>query len=195
MRTMNVLPPTAGSNDIDYESMIRIDCCQLLWSYDFPIPSSTNCISYDSNIQMLVADITFVSDCIHFEEFHGELLWTLVTHTRKHAILCQPNRTPSLQNFLIFIQHVNESSTNEKNQYGPLLRMTEQEMDELQEKHDLFMKEQNDDHNAHKYYYYYDPDKHRPRIYVMDILRLPNEYDRQCMMQYCTRHHSSKLLK
>jgi hypothetical protein len=201
MRWMNVLPSSLSSlaatataaaaasgasddstSDItahNNNGTIQMDCRQLIWSYYIPMDPD------------IVADLTLISDCVHFETYHGELLWTIVTHTCGKAIFCQPNRTPSLPNFLQLIDHVNNDSvTNRNDKCGPLVQMTEQILDPLQEKHDLFMMQQqqqatNGDNEHNSYDYYYDPDKHRPRIYIMDVLRRPNEYDRHCIMSYC----------
>ena len=192
MRSMKVLPAiSAVTEDSNTHSTIQIDCCQLLWSYDVPIPDDDDNNNNNNLSKMRVADITMVSDCLHFEEYHGELLWTLVTHTQKQAILCQPNRTPSLQNFLRFIDHVNDTKHNKNDDHlGPLIRITEHISDMLNEKHEMFLQQQQEQQNGDDdddYFYYYDPDKHRPRIYVMDVLRRPNEQDRHCMMEYTKR--------
>ena len=190
MRSMNVIPAiSAVTENSNTHSTIQIDCCQLLWSYDVPMPENNNNNNNNNLSKMRVADITMVSDCLHFEEYHGELLWTLVTHTQKQAILCQPNRTPSLQNFLTFIDHVNDTKHNKNDHHlGPLIRITEHISDMLNEKHEMFLQQQQEQQNGDDdYYYYYDSDKHRPRIYVMDVLRRPNEEDRHCMMEYTKR--------
>jgi hypothetical protein len=172
MRTMDLLPPSSSPS-------MQIDCCQLLWSFEFPIQAPNDHNNNDphhTGRRPIVADITFISDCLHFEEYHGELLWTILTHTRHQAILCQPNRTPSLSNFLSLIHYVNHHAPPQ----GPLIQMKEQVLDILQDKHDRFQQMEPTKDS-------YDPDKHRPRVYMMELLRVPNDGDRQGIMDYHRR--------
>jgi hypothetical protein len=200
MRAMKVLPPLdTDGEDSSIQTNLRnvtIECCQILWSLDYPVGYSQK--DHDDSRQMMTkADVTLLSDCIHFEEFHGALLWTLVTHTIRRIIACQPNRTPSLQNFLSLIHHVNENCSDsypsdQRQSQSPLLRITEHEYSELQVKHDAFVQQGNDNRNNvgkdYSYNYFddnhYDPDKHQPRVFTFDLLRLPTDVDRQCIIDY-----------
>jgi Lysine methyltransferase len=160
MRRIGVLPTNSSDN-------LTINCCQLLWSLDYNI-SPCHDENETNNNGRVTADYTLVSDCIHFEHYHGALFWTMVTHTTRQIIMCQPDRHPSWERFMKLVQTVNQSTLT------PLLHLSEQRYTEIQRKHDLLM--QNDVN--------YDPEKHRPRIFIMDILRSPTEIDRQSVIQH-----------
>jgi len=140
-----------------------IDCRQLLWTTDV---GSTS----------LAADLVVVADCTHFQEYHAALFWTAVSHTgfdHGQIWMCQPDRGNSLQRFLTLIEVVNRSNLAN----GPLLQVTERHYDELDAKHQTFADVDDNNH--------YDPNLHRPRIFVLTKLRDATEDDRLCAIQHC----------
>merc|ERR1711971_1227944 len=77
--------------------------------------------------------ICLVSDCGHFQDYHAGLLLTIARTLTVNgiALLCQPRRGTSLQNFMTLIETVNEKamqqteeSVNQSANNGPLLQMT-----------------------------------------------------------------------
>ena len=77
--------------------------------------------------------ICLVSDCVHFQEFNGGLLLTIARTLTINgiALLCQPRRGTSLQNFMKMVDTVNqkamqqiEDTTNQSAINGPLFQMT-----------------------------------------------------------------------
>jgi hypothetical protein len=112
------------------------------------------------------ADLVLLSDCAHFEHYHGELLWTLIRATKVdgQVWMCHPERGNSLWRFLQLIDSVNDSAS-----YGPLLRIEYWNHDLLDERHQTFLERHLDT---------YDPNVHRPRIYRLQKLRKNTEIDR-----------------
>jgi len=76
--------------------------------------------------------ICLASDAIHFQEFHDGLLLTIARTLAVNgiALLCQPRRGTSLQNFMTLVETVNEKAmqqtddtTNQSAINGPLFQM------------------------------------------------------------------------
>jgi hypothetical protein len=114
----------------------RIECNLLRWNYD------------DETL-LCSADSTLVSDCTHFEEWHGQLLWTILRHTRVGGSIwmCQPNRGQSWSRF---------HQLMECTVLGTVASIQEQCCDRLDELHAHFQLQ----HSSS-----YEPDRHRPRIF------------------------------
>ena len=105
----------------------RVDCRPLLWTLGDPTTptsedatastqSSSGANDNDSATSWTtnVADLTLISDCTHFEDYHGALLWTLLHCTQVESgriWMCQPERGQSLQRFVDLIHAVNKQST------------------------------------------------------------------------------------
>ncbi|GKY90532.1 hypothetical protein MPSEU_000026900 [Mayamaea pseudoterrestris] len=144
------------------ERNTRIHAMQLLWTMDMPDSSRPP-----------AADWTLVSDCTHFQEYHGALLWTLVQCTKVGGIfwMCQPNRGQSWDRFCNVVEFVNDQS----NVPNPLLALQEQTYATLDNLHEQFL-QQPDSH--------YDPNIHRPRVFCLLKLREATERDRQLVIQH-----------
>jgi Lysine methyltransferase len=155
MRTIGVLPESSFRG-------IAVECHQLLWSMEHGIPNHIENICK-------IADYVLVADCTHFEHYHGELYWTMVTHAKRQIIMCQPNRSPSWERFQTLVDAVNRNA-----EHHPLLQVSEERYTEIQQKHESFI--QNDAN--------YEPNKHLPRLFIFHVLRVPTERDRQCVIDH-----------
>ena len=115
------------------------------------------------------AEVTLVSDCTHFEEHHGGLFWTLVECTLVGGCIwmCQPNRGQSWRKFAQVVDHVNAQSQS------PLLQIQERFYDEIERRHLTFLNDES-----------YQPDIHKPRIFVLAKLREATEVDRLHVLHY-----------
>ncbi|KAL7579730.1 hypothetical protein ACA910_021872 [Epithemia clementina (nom. ined.)] len=130
------------------------ECRVLLWALDDHVPDKD---LWDC------ADLTLVSDCTHFEHYHGHLLWTLLQCTKLQTgriWMCQPERGKSLKRFRNLIEAVNRYRTQQKSdlkvvsndghetttmpaapvQVGPLVEiMGEPNFPKLEEMHESFL--------------------------------------------------------
>jgi hypothetical protein len=136
----------------------QVQCCTLKWSID----------NNDENNSMLPppSDWTLVADCTHFEEYHAALFWTLCrcTAVSGTAWLCQPDRAGTLQRFLNLVAAVNTKNDDPL----PLWHAQERCYEVLQSKHEHFLR-----HSTA-----YNPNLHRPHIFVLEKLRPQRETDR-----------------
>jgi hypothetical protein len=117
------------------------------------------------------ADLTVVSDCTHFEQYHGHLVWTLLqcTAVGGDMYMCHPNRGASLHRFLTMVQFLSQPTTTPS-----LLSWQELLFDRLNQKHDELSKT-----NTH-----YQPNIHRPRIFHLVKQREATEMDRTMIMDH-----------
>ena len=141
------------------------------------------------DLQSHPAHLSVVSDCTHFEQYHGHLLWTLIqcTVTRQGEIwICHPDRGKTLERFLdlvrLFVaqQDSNYSSSSCRHEQ-PLLSLQKLTFPELEEKHQQL--ERNDPN--------YRPNVHRPRIFCISKLREATEEDRSVIIQHMATRDSS----
>ena len=123
----------------------KVHCSLVKWSY--------------SDTAVCQADCTFVSDCTHFQEWHGQLLWTLLQNARVGGVIwmCQPDRGASLRNFFNLVHSLGADS----------LEIVEQKDATLQELHERYLKDDKQ----------YDPDIHRPRIFSLKKMRAMTSSD------------------
>jgi predicted nicotinamide N-methyase len=129
----------------------QVSCEKLLWSTDISIHGET-------------ADLILGSDCTHFEEHHTGLMIT-IAHILKvggSAILCQPPRAKSLQNFL----NLCHRTTN-------LWNITHVQEPIIEQKHQESVQDP-----------FYDPNIHRPCIVLLQKLRVLQEEDRVMVNLY-----------
>jgi hypothetical protein len=119
--------------------------------------------SLDVTERHIQADITVVSDCTHFDEYHGALFWTLLACTKVGGTIwmCQPNRGKSLDRFLNLVQAVNAANTHK------LVEMEELVIPLVEQKHQK-LSETDRTYNANI---------HRPRIFNLRKLRCLDEFD------------------
>ena len=118
------------------------------------------------------------SDCVHFQEFHDGLLTTIARTLAVNgiALLCQPTRGTSLQNFMDLVDAVNDTTgqsttaTNQTSKDGPLFQMNlyTDFHPKVSEMHKSLLSESTDGTN-------YDPNWHRPLLLVLQKLRMYNE--------------------
>ena len=157
-----------ATSDSEAPSLAKLDCQVLLWSLEDPSPDLQGC-----------ADLTLVSDCTHFEHFHGQLLWTLLSCSKVNGqvYMCQPDRGESLQNFLKLIQNVNERPRAE----SPLVQVEERTFDKLDQIHNDLVADGSGADGQNKYYR---PNVHRPRIIVLTKLRALEHEDRSVIVKH-----------
>jgi len=132
--------------------------------------ASDNHNSVASKSQSLVGDGSFdiclASDCVHFQDFHDGLLLTIARTLSVNgiALLCQPARGASLENFMSLVDFVNGRGG------GVLLDMTliEEFVPKVSSLHAGLVSNTNDDST-------YDPDRHRPLLLVMRKMRILDE--------------------
>lgn len=126
------------------------------------------------------------SDCVHFQEFHDGLLTTIARTLAVNgiALLCQPTRGTSLQNFMDLVDAVNDThsttATNETSIDGPLFLMTlyEDFHPKVSEMHKSLLFKATDGTNNTTLQCSsspYDPNWHRPLLLVLQKLRTYNE--------------------
>lgn len=139
-------------------------------------------------LQRLPAHLSVVSDCTHFEQYHGHLLWTLIqcTATKQGEIwMCHPDRGRTLERFLdmvrlFVVQQDNNDSSSSCRPEQPLLSLQELTFPELDEKHQHL--ERNDPN--------YRPNVHRPRIFCISKIREATDEDRSLIIQHMATRDS-----
>jgi hypothetical protein len=148
-----------------------VECQQLLWS-------CSSLEDNDPNHFVPGADWTLASDCTHFEDRHGDLLWTLVAGTRPggRIWLCQPRRGRSLERFLALAELVNERAAT------PLVRIHERLYRAIEQKHRAFLSSSAS----------YNPDVHKPLVFVLEKLRDASEADRT-LIQDCVNERTPRV--
>jgi Lysine methyltransferase len=143
---------------------VLVQCRKLLWTIQAQSQGDDSPMS---------AHMTLVSDCTHFVEYHAELYWTAVHHTRVggQIYLCQPHRGDSWARFVQLIQAVNA-----RDMAHPLLSLVEPVdiAQHLQSRHEEFERESS----------VYNANVHRPHVFILTKLREATECDRECVLQY-----------
>ena len=133
-------------------------------------------------LQLHPANLSVVSDCTHFERYHGHLLWTLIqcTAVDGQIWMCHPDRGASLERFLDTVKVLTEFDDKNYSGRRSLLRLEEMSFSLLDEKHVQMEKE--DPH--------YRPNVHRPRIFRMWKLREATEEDRSIILRHLSKRDS-----
>ena len=111
--------------------------------------------------------ICLASDCVHFQDFHDGLLLTIARTLAVNgvALLCQPRRGTSLQNFMTLVDAVNDSNDDQ------LFEMTlfEDFYPKVSDMHtSLLLEAEEGASNKNRIY---DPNWHRPLLLVLQKLR------------------------
>lgn len=113
-----------------------------------------------------IFDVCLASDCVHFQDFHDGLLLTVARTLRVNgiALLCQPARGASLENFMSLVEFVNGRGG------GVLLEMTliEEFVSKVSSLHAELVSNTNE-HST------YDPDRHRPLLLTLRKKRILDE--------------------
>jgi hypothetical protein len=182
-----LLLPQSSQSAARSSSACRVHCSVLKWSIESgkrEIDSTTNNTNqYAAVVAPPPADWTLISDCTHFEEYHAELFWTLITCTVSTGggtiWMCQPDRGKSLDRFLDLVRAVNGGENNNDSMDGttttttttstpPLVLVQEQHFETLRAKHEELLQRDKT----------YDPNIHRPRVFCLRKLRAETEQDR-----------------
>lgn len=118
--------------------------------------------SYDDSSSPIQADWTLVSDCSHFEEYHGELLWTCMRHTRVggNVWMCQPQRGQSLDRFIAVAR-----------QFCTVTKISHETIDQM---HGEYVKNNS----------CYSPNIHRPLLVSLTKTRDLDSMDKQAIKEY-----------
>lgn len=135
--------------------------------------------------QQYQADLSVVSDCTHFERYHGNLFWTLIQCTAigGEIWMCHPNRGETLDRFLDMVQlFALHDATNGAPRPEMLLSMKEVTFLELGEKHKQLLR---NDPN-------YCPNIHKPRIFCLSKLRQATENDRNLIVQHMATRNADR---
>jgi hypothetical protein len=159
-------------------SACRVHCSVLKWSIDSD-KTENAAVAVDTTSPSPPppppADWTLISDCTHFEEYHAELFWTLITCTVSTGDgtiwMCQPDRGKSLDRFLDLVRAVNGGSTTST---PPLVMVQEQHYETLRTKHEELLQRDKT----------YDPNIHRPRVFCLRKLRAETEDDRLATIRH-----------
>ncbi|CAB9508134.1 Calmodulin-lysine N-methyltransferase [Seminavis robusta] len=132
-----------------------VKCLVLPWSMDPPREEE----------RIPPCHVALVSDCTHFQEYHGHLLLTLVYGVAIHGCIymCQPNRGNSLVRFLNVVRATGSAE--------PLLSLEWIEIPEIE----------NDTESPTTHY---DPSIHRPRLLLLRKLRAVEEADRELVRKH-----------
>lgn len=140
----------------------NVECLLMPWS--FSVSSSTTMAS-------IQASITLIADCTHFEEFHGELLWTMLYHAAVGGTiyLCQPMRGQSWSNFSALMETINGRSAS------PIVQVTQIMNSELETKRIDF--ESKSATNGYRL------DVHHPYIFSVTKLRIETEDDQKSIIK------------
>jgi Lysine methyltransferase len=142
---------------------VSIECRKLLWT-----------VKAQANGLPMSAHVTLVSDCTHFVEYHAELYWTAVHHTRVggRIWMCQPHRGDSWLRFVRLIHHVNDQAASAQ----PLVSLVEplDIAQHLQSRHEEFQQESS----------VYNANVHRPHVFILTKLRDATASDRDCVLHY-----------
>lgn len=134
-----------------------------------------------SHLNLEPANLSVVSDCAHFERFHGHLLWTLIqcTAVGGQVWMCHPNRGRSLERFLDVVRLF--LSTAESKPEDDLLVLEEKRFPYLDEKHQDLTREDPE----------YRPNVHKPRIFALTKLRSATEKDRRSIAAHMAHRNKS----
>lgn len=131
-----------------------VECRTMLWNdneYHRKEGKAEN-VSANDSVHPLF-DLVLISDCLHFQEYHHDLIQTLCNCTRinGHVVLCQPTRSQSLRNFVNLLDDgcSRTSHTWEIMEDFPV-------PPELEQQHTLSLSNP-----------LYDPDRHQARFIVL----------------------------
>jgi predicted nicotinamide N-methyase len=171
-----------GRDDVNIHTKL------LLWDSSDKGAEECRCINRESHkSNMLELDqnyldngsfhICLASDCVHFQDFHDGLFCTIARTLAVGgiALLCQPKRGSSLQNFMSIIDTVNNAG-------NPLFQI-----DLLQDFHPKVSNMHRSLLSAATANTTYDPNWHRPLLLVMTKLRAFDEAGDGEMMRQASK--------
>ena len=140
--------------------------------------------------------LCLASDCVHFQEVHDGLLLTIARTLTVNgiALLCQPRRGTSLQNFMTFVETVNEKAmqqteefTNQSANNGPLFQMTlyEHFYPKVSDMHKSLILSGETTNGTQQCTSQYNPNWHQPLLLVLQKLRpYSEEVDGEIAREY-----------
>lgn len=172
-----------GDDDVNIHTKL------LLWDSSDKGAEECRCINRESHKSNMLEEldqsyldngsfhICLASDCVHFQDFHDGLFCTIARTLAVGgiALLCQPKRGSSLQNFMSIIDAVNNAG-------NPLFQI-----DLLQDFHPKVSNMHRSLFSAATANTTYDPNWHRPLLLVMTKLRAFDEAGDGEMMRQASK--------
>ena len=155
---IRMMEAATGLHDISDKVVSHL----LKWSFQRCLPDTLE-----------AADLTLISDCLHFQHFHRELLWTIILCTKVNGAIwtCQPERGDSLNNFLHLVTLLNE--------FSPILETTEKRYPVIDSMLDIFAPDNT-----------FDKSREFPRIFMFKKLRAEESSDLELLQRHSKFHHS-----
>jgi hypothetical protein len=151
---------------LESELRSRVECVLLPWS-----------LSVSDTMPSIQATATLIADCTHFDQYHGELLWTMLYHTAVGGTiyLCQPRRGKSWSMFAALMEAVNRHAAGTVTAApSPIVLVQQVALAELDVKRDAY--ESQSSTNGFR------SDVHHPFLYRVKKLRTETENDKQSIV-------------
>jgi hypothetical protein len=151
---------------LESELRSRVECVLLPWS-----------LSVSTTMPPIQATATLIADCTHFDQYHGELLWTMLYHTAVGGTiyLCQPRRGKSWSMFAALMEAVNRHAAGTVTAApSPIVLVQQVALAELDVKRDAY--ESQSSTNGFR------SDVHHPFLYRVKKLRTETENDKQSIV-------------
>jgi Lysine methyltransferase len=149
---------------LEAELRSRVECVLLPWSLFVP-----------TTMASIQATTTLIADCTHFEQYHGELLWTMLYHTAVGGTiyLCQPRRGQSWATFAALLETLNHNHVSAA--AAPIVQVQQIALVELDTKRTEF--ESQSSTNGFR------SDVHHPYIFSVKKLRTETENDKKTIIE------------
>lgn len=163
------------------DKTFTIDTRLLLWD------SSRNGLDSCKDVQESI-DLCLASDCVHFQEYHDGLFMTCARTLAVggFALLCQPKRGSSLDNFMKLVNEVNNGLDDRSNPLFEVI-LLEDFHPKVSQMHKAFTQNQDADASS------YNPNWHQPLLLCLKKLRSYNEeFDGKLARDHIPSRNSSK---
>jgi Lysine methyltransferase len=154
---------------LEAELRSRVECVLLPWSFFVP-----------TTMASIQATTTLIADCTHLEQYHGELLWTMLYHTAVGGTiyLCQPRRGHSWSTFAALLERLNHHNVavaaGTTSVVPPMVQVQQIALAELDTKRTVF--EYQSSTNGFR------SDVHHPYIFSVKKLRTETENDKKIII-------------
>ncbi|KAL7552446.1 hypothetical protein ACHAWF_015695 [Thalassiosira exigua] len=150
------------------------------------IDCQTEAISNGDTVKEGSYNLCLASDCVHFQEFHDGLLTTIARTlvVGGIALLCQPRRGDSLQNFMKLVDVASASSSARARTRLFEVTLFEDFYPKVSEMHEALVSETARSPE-------YDPNRHRPLLLVLRKMRLYDEEEDGGAIRHHLRPRSS----
>jgi hypothetical protein len=174
-RVNQVLTRAYCQSQSQWPSSLVVGTRVLLWTTD---------LQDDTVSDMPLQDVCLVSDCTHFQNFHAALAITIARSLKVggRAILCQPHRGDSLENFCLLLSSSSSSSSGPSK--SPLFSLKWWTHSVLEEQHEKAVEQfggGGGDNDSS-----YEETLHRPRLLILTKRRKLETTDCDKMAQHQT---------